>query len=54
VFSERFQTRLIESDESLERRLDYVLANPVRAGLCGSIADWPWTYSRYLPALRRF
>jgi putative transposase len=54
VFSERFQTRVIEDDESLERRLDYVLANPVRAGLCNSIEAWPWTYSRYLPALRRF
>ena len=54
VFSERFQTRAIESEESLERRLDYVIANPVRAGLCASIEDWPWTYSRYLPALRRF
>ena len=54
VFSERFQTRVIEDEESLERRLDYVLANPVRACLCGSIEDWPWSYSRYLPALRRF
>jgi putative transposase len=54
VFSERFQTRVIEGEESLERRLDYVVANPVRAGLCGSIEDWPWTYSRYMPALRRF
>jgi putative transposase len=54
VFSERFQTRVIEDDEGLERRLDYVLANPVRAGLCDSIEAWPWTYSRYLPALRGF
>jgi REP element-mobilizing transposase RayT len=54
VFSERFQTRVIEDEESLERRHDYVLGNPVRAGLCGAIEDWPWSHSRYLPALRRF
>ena len=33
---------------------DYVLANPVRAGLCASIEDWPWSFSRYAPRLRRF
>ena len=51
---ERFQTRPIEGEESLERRHDYVLANPVRAGLCASIEDWPWSFSRYAPRLRRF
>lgn len=54
VFSERFQTRVIEDDDGLERRIDYVLANPLRAGLCDTIEDWTWTYSRYLPGLRRF
>jgi REP-associated tyrosine transposase len=54
VFSERFQTRLIDDETSLERRHDYVLGNPVRAGLCPSIEDWPWSFSRYIPALRRF
>jgi putative transposase len=54
VFSERFQTRVIEDEPSLERRHDYVLANPVRAGLCAFIEDWPWSYSRYVPGLRRF
>src|SRR6185312_14657187 len=33
VFSERFQTRVIEDEASLERRHDYVLGNPIRAGL---------------------
>ncbi len=54
VFSERFQTRVIEDEGGLERRLDYVLANPIRAGLCDTIEDWPWTYSRSVPGLRRF
>ena len=54
VFSERFQTRVIEDEDSLERRHAYVLGNPLRAGLCDTLEDWPWTYSRYIPALRRF
>jgi putative transposase len=54
VFSERFQTRVIDDEDSLERRHAYVLANPIRAGLCETLEDWPWTYSRYVPALRRF
>lgn len=54
VFSERFQTRAIEDEASLERRHDYVLGNPVRAGLCDSIEGWPWSYSRYVSALRSF
>jgi putative transposase len=54
VFSERFQTRVIDDEDSLARRHDYVLANPVRAGLCDTIDDWSWSYSRYLPELRRF
>jgi hypothetical protein len=29
----------------------YVLANPVRAGLCKRAADWPWSGSRYSFAL---
>jgi len=54
VVSERFQTRLVEDEAGLERRIDYLLANTIRAGLCSTIEDWPWTYSRYLPGLRRF
>ena len=54
VFSERFQTRVIEDEASLERRHDYVLGNPVRAGLCQSVDEWPWSYSRYVQALCRF
>jgi putative transposase len=47
VFAERFQTRVIEDDDGMRRACEYVLANPVRAGLCACIEDWPWSYSRY-------
>jgi REP element-mobilizing transposase RayT len=47
VFAERFGCRAIESDEYLNEVCAYVLLNPVRAGLCDRIEDWPWSYSRH-------
>ena len=46
VFGDRFWSGLIESDEEFVAVCDYVLANPVRAGLCERPADWPWSGSR--------
>ena len=47
VFAERFSVRVIQDENDLPRAIDYVLANPVRAGLCACVEDWPWSYSRY-------
>ena len=47
VFCSRFQTRVIDSEERFNRVSKYVLANPVKAGLCEAAADWPWSLSRY-------
>jgi REP element-mobilizing transposase RayT len=47
VFSERFRAQLIESEEYLYDACAYVLGNPVNAGLCDRIEDWPWSYSRF-------
>lgn len=47
VFSERFSTRVIESEEYLFDACTYVLLNPIRAGLCDRTEEWPWSYSRY-------
>jgi REP element-mobilizing transposase RayT len=46
LFGERFWSGLIESDEELEATCRYVLANPVRAGLCDHPAQWRWSGSR--------
>ncbi len=47
LFGGRFTVRLIEDERRLARVCGYVLANPVRAGLCESPADWwPWSASR--------
>jgi putative transposase len=47
LFAERFSSRVIESDEYLHDVCAYVLLNPVKAGLCERIGDWPWSYSRF-------
>ena len=43
LFQERFGARIIESEEELRKVCDYVIANPVRAGLVDHVEDWPWS-----------
>ncbi len=47
VFAERFQTRVIDREERVFETCAYVLLNPVKAGLCERVEDWPWSFSRY-------
>ena len=46
VFGERFWSRPLAEDE-LEQVCIYVMMNPVRAGLCNEMEDWPWSACRY-------
>jgi putative transposase len=43
LFGGRYRALAIESEEHLDAAREYVLANPVRAGLCRSVDDWPWS-----------
>ena len=45
VFAERFRCRVVDEEDVFDR-CGYVLGNPVKAGLCDRIEDWPWSYSR--------
>jgi putative transposase len=47
LFGDRFFSRVIRDEAHLREACRYVLENPVRAGLCASPADWPWSASRY-------
>jgi REP element-mobilizing transposase RayT len=49
VFERRFWSWAIESDEHFERPLRYVGNNPVEAGLCTRVAEWPWRAGPYDP-----
>src|SRR3954471_15316383 len=43
LFDERFASFAIEDEQHLEAAIEYVLQNPVRAGLCGEARDWEWS-----------
>jgi REP element-mobilizing transposase RayT len=43
LFQQRFGSRLIETEEYFADALRYIALNPVKAGLCGHPADWPWS-----------
>lgn len=47
VFAERFQTRALDGEDRAFETCAYVVLNPVNAGLCERVEDWPWSYSRY-------
>jgi putative transposase len=46
AFFRRFHSVTIESDAYLAEVARYILLNPVRAGLCATPADWPWSSYR--------
>ncbi len=47
LWGDRFALWQVRDDEHLRATCAYVLANPVRAGLCHDIVEWRWSYSRY-------
>jgi putative transposase len=42
LFAERFSSFVIRDDQHLGAAIEYVLQNPVKAGLCAEARDWPW------------
>jgi REP element-mobilizing transposase RayT len=43
LFDERFSSFAVEDERHLEAAIEYVLQNPVRAGLCEDARDWQWS-----------
>jgi REP element-mobilizing transposase RayT len=43
VFETRFSSWVIRDEQHLTAAVEYVLANPVRAGLCREPRDWQWS-----------
>ena len=43
LFEERFSSWVVRDELHLQATWRYVLANPVRAGLCRYAEDWPWS-----------
>lgn len=42
LFQGRFYSGYVDGEEALGKVCDYVLDNPIRAGICERRADWPW------------
>ena len=43
LFAERYSSYVIRDDRHLEAALDYLLQNPVEAGLSAEARDWEWS-----------
>src|SRR5581483_5828457 len=44
LFRDRFSVWVIESDRHLESTIEYILWNPVKAGLCAHPSEWAWSW----------
>jgi len=42
LFESRFSSWVIRDETHLGATCDYVLGNPVRAGMSENVGDWPW------------
>ena len=52
LFENRFSAWVIRDEDHWRETCRYVLENPVKAGLCASALDWPWSGGRYLGEYR--
>jgi REP element-mobilizing transposase RayT len=43
LFAERYYSYVLRDDRHLEVAVEYVLQNPVKAGLCDDARDWEWS-----------
>jgi putative transposase len=54
LFEERFSCWVIRDAQHFLSTIEYILDNPVRAGLCADRRDWQWSWPRFeLPAAPR-
>ncbi len=54
LFGDRYGARLIDTETYLWRTVEYVLDNPVRAGMVATWDEWPWSGAAHLPHRRAF
>jgi putative transposase len=51
LFENRYSSWVVEDEEHLNKTVEYVLNNPVNAGLCVEARDWLWSWPRQPAAL---
>ena len=47
LFASRFSAWVLRDEEHWIETCRYVLENPVKAGLCKTVLDWPWSGGRF-------
>jgi putative transposase len=47
LFGGRFSAFIVEREEHFEAASRYIILNPVRAGLCDTASEWPWSDSYF-------
>lgn len=52
LFERRFSATRVEGDGQLENTVQYVIANPVKAGLCANPFKWEWLGGPLVDAAR--
>ncbi|MEA3276098.1 MAG: transposase [Pseudomonadota bacterium] len=53
LFQGRYKAILVDSDAYLQELSRYIVLNPVRAGVLGDPAEWPWSSYRATAGLER-
>jgi REP element-mobilizing transposase RayT len=53
LFEQRYWSRLLETESDVLAVVRYIIANPVRAGLCEEAAEWPWSSARASAGIAR-
>lgn len=46
LFQGRYGARLVQADEHLLGAVRYIVRNPLRAGICTRLDEWPWSSHR--------
>jgi putative transposase len=50
LFGERFSSWVVHDEDHLQATIEYVLDNPVRAGLVREASQWPWSGTPMWPS----
>ena len=48
VWQREYFDRILRSDEDLRKKCEYVLQNPVRAGLAATVDEYPWIWRSWI------
>ena len=52
VWQREYFDRVMRSDEDLREKAEYIVNNPVRAGLVARVDDYPWIYRWWIDDIR--